>query len=539
MTAAFNKVARVETQAPDFLPGWSGLIQRRCACGGSSGGSGQCSECEKKQLKSVASPAHLDRALDRAGKQPARFGHDFERVSVNTRAPQKIQAKLNISSPGDMHEREADRVAEQIMRMPSNSLAASTGAVGRTSGATVQSKPDESLISLKGPAEDDEIKGKLSGPAPEIAPSVEQDIRRLSGGHPLPFSERSFFESRFGHSFGDVRVHADTQGDSLARAVNARAFTRGNHIAFASGQYSPGTTQGRGLMAHELTHVVQQGYGAPVEVQRDLATPPPSPAKPKKPDLTDADISAAIDFNKARYDDRSTREIQDLVGTKPTGTWVKEDIQAVARLQEEFGLTKNGRVNEETYRFLDNEVRAEKLSKTEEKHCLLSFNVAVDPVVVSPVTGGGRSITAVFKMSAQFSNYCGCSDYEYRQFIRGHWKRERGGVVTDQAVIFRNEPAGQLNEAFDEDGNTTTPALNYGHRDQAKEKSNHYLDDTGKEDQAAGCRYEGNDNPGAHNAVKSGDVFDLDVNFRGEIQRKGVAVATKTWTAIKGRFPVP
>ena len=110
---------------------------------------------------------------------------------------------------------------------------------------------------------------------------------------------------------------------------------------------------------------------------------------------------------------------------------------------------------------------------------------------------------------------------------------------TDLGHTFTTEPAGRLNTTFDEDGNTATAALNYGHGDQTAEAGNHYLDDAGATDQAAGCRYEGEDNPGGPDQVQSGDVFDIDVNFRGEIRRKGTVVATKTWTAIKGLFPVP
>ena len=94
---------------------------------------------------------------------------------------------------------------------------------------------------------------------------------------------------------------------------------------------------------------------------------------------------------------------------------------------------------------------------------------------------------------------------------------------------------GRLNETFDEDGNKKSAALNYGHRDQKAETGNSYSET----DHATGCVYEGDDNPGGPDKVKSGDVFDIDVNFRGDIQRKGTVVATKSWTAIKGRFPVP
>jgi hypothetical protein len=78
------------------------------------------------------------------------------------------------------------------------------------------------------------------------------------GGQPLPASERAFFEPRFGHDFGKVRVHTGAQAAESAKAVNAQAFTTGPHVVFGLGKYAPGTTSGRKLLAHELTHVMQQ-----------------------------------------------------------------------------------------------------------------------------------------------------------------------------------------------------------------------------------------------------------------------------------------
>jgi hypothetical protein len=349
-------------------------------------------------------------------------------------------------------------------------------------------------------------------------------------------------------------VHSGATAERSARDVNANAYTVGHSIVFGTGRFAPGTHEGRRLIAHELTHVVQQSGSGEIRVgqsnekrglppivatiQRDLATPPPAIPAAAQPDLTDPEIDEAIKFNRVRYDAASTRLIQDLVGAEPTGTWVKDDIVAIASIQEEYGFKKDGMVGPKFFRFLDEEVRREKLSKTDEQ-CLVAFRVIASPQTVGPVAGGSRSITGDFKMHAQFSKHCGCADYEYRQFIRGHWRRERAGVVTDLGNTFTTQPAGRLNATFDEDGNTGSAALNYGHRNQPAETINHYLDDTGAEDQANGCIYEGEDTPGGADSVLSGDVFDIDVNFRGEIQRKGRVVRTLHWTAIRGRFPVP
>src|SRR5262249_31003155 len=113
-------------------------------------------------------------------------------------------------------------------------------------------------------AEEDEeqmLQRKESSPsrAPDADPIVEQALK--SPGQPLDDSTRSFMESRLGEDFGNVRVHTDVQAAVSAKAVNALAYTVGNNIVIAAGQYNPQSTDGRRLVAHELVHVVQQGRG--------------------------------------------------------------------------------------------------------------------------------------------------------------------------------------------------------------------------------------------------------------------------------------
>ncbi len=155
-----------------------------------------------------------------------------------------IQAKPSVSQPGDRLEQEADRVADAVMRMP-----APTAEVSRTSGGTpsVQRACKEC---------EEEIHRKAS----QSTGIANSDFGHPSGpGRPLPDSERSFFEPRLGQDFSQVRVHADNQAAKAAQSVNALAYTKGRDVVFGEGQYRPGTDQGRTLLAHELTHVVQQG----------------------------------------------------------------------------------------------------------------------------------------------------------------------------------------------------------------------------------------------------------------------------------------
>lgn len=93
---------------------------------------------------------------------------------------------------------------------------------------------------------------------PDTAPPIVHDVL-CSPGRPLDAGARAFMEPRFGQDFSRVRVHTNPQAAESARAVGAHAYTVGTHIAFGGGQYAPATTTGRRLLAHELTHVVQQG----------------------------------------------------------------------------------------------------------------------------------------------------------------------------------------------------------------------------------------------------------------------------------------
>src|SRR6266849_1328450 len=104
-------------------------------------------------------------------------------------------------------------------------------------------------------------------------PPIVHDVLS-SSGQPLDAGTRAFMEPRFGHDFSGVRVHTDARATESARAVNALAYTVGRDMVFGTGQYAPETSEGRGLLAHELTHVVQQNINArPVPQTLSLGRP--------------------------------------------------------------------------------------------------------------------------------------------------------------------------------------------------------------------------------------------------------------------------
>lgn len=114
---------------------------------------------------------------------------------------------------------------------------------------------------------------RQEGHGPAAAPEIEAAIQRArGGGQALARDAREQMEAAFQADFGDVRIHTDTEADTLNRAVNARAFTVGSDIFFRQGEYKPGSSDGRELLAHELTHVVQQ-IGASVRAKLTVSQP--------------------------------------------------------------------------------------------------------------------------------------------------------------------------------------------------------------------------------------------------------------------------
>ncbi len=216
---------------------------------------------------SAEQPAEQSDSASRERTGPA-SGADFSRVRVHPDPPARaadlpegtlpgpIQPKLEVGAVDDPLEHEGDRVADQVLRMPA---------------------PD--AVTMSAPPQ---VSRKEAGlqTVDEAPASVHEALR--SPGRPLDPESRAFFEPRFGQDFSGVRVHADAGAADSAHAVRARAYTVGQHMVFGPGQYAPHTPDGRRLLAHELTHTVQQQGGA-AALRR--APDPPGPQAPAPPSL--------------------------------------------------------------------------------------------------------------------------------------------------------------------------------------------------------------------------------------------------------------
>ncbi len=174
-----------------------------------------------------------------------------------------IQPKLKIGAVNDPAEAEADRVADRIMRMPEPQDSVSATDQGRhvirrlcaECEDEVQTKADETVRRME---EDEEVMTKAGPGGPDSGGAEAAAAAVRNGGAPLPHALRSFFEPRFGRDFSNVRLHRGSAAEEAASSINARAYTLGQNIAFGPGQFAPGSPRGKELIAHELTHTVQQ-----------------------------------------------------------------------------------------------------------------------------------------------------------------------------------------------------------------------------------------------------------------------------------------
>jgi hypothetical protein len=266
-----------------------------------------------RALSSVPEPPDPNsRALIRS-----HFGLNFSRVPVQAglraakmqRAPARA-GQLSIGAPGDQYEQEAEQVADRVLRTPEPATGAKQGTrqtapqINPPSGACAKriqrdtSSPysiADGTDSTNQAQTQNQDQGTVQtqeqpGQTPQLTREFENQIGALQGGgQPLAGPVRSSMESRFGHDFSRVHIHTDHTAAALAASINARAFTLGPDVIFGAGQYAPESEAGQRLIAHELTHSIQQGQapclgqfssagsGIETETKPSSLAPPPSP----------------------------------------------------------------------------------------------------------------------------------------------------------------------------------------------------------------------------------------------------------------------
>jgi hypothetical protein len=199
-----------------------------------------------------------------------------------------FQPKLTVNQPGDKYEKEADTIANAVVNKnekPASVQRLSTSEEEEKTGTNdsrmkedkdIQEKPEVQRKCAECEKEEKKDEGAVqkksdcvgSASTPGLASRIGQSAGK--GAH-LPKGTNSFFRTAFGHDFSKVTIHTDEEAVNMNRQLGAQAFTHGSDIYFNRGKFAPGTKSGKELLAHELTHVLQQkGEEATPALQRDV-----------------------------------------------------------------------------------------------------------------------------------------------------------------------------------------------------------------------------------------------------------------------------
>lgn len=326
-------------------------IQRRCAA--CARGEARCPACEEGNA-----------------------GLDADSNPTWLRLTACVQKKLVIGAVDDPYEREADRVADQVSRMPDPPLQRQDEPEEEGAG-TIQPQPitarasSATTLRLKCATcnheqpvhrrdADEELEDTISVPggasAARESPNVSMDASettsaidraRGQGGATLPEPVRAFMEPRFGHDFSDVRTHTDPSAAALADNLNARAFTVGQDIFFGRGEFQPETPSGQRLLAHELTHTLQQmSRVASYRIQRAVAFGRPCkktlPTGQAREDVAFAAHDLALEVLRGALNEMTKKH-----PTDPEEE-VAPDVLAAASARFSLPSLKNAKANDDT-----------------------------------------------------------------------------------------------------------------------------------------------------------------------------------------------
>jgi hypothetical protein len=428
---------------------------------------------ENSDIEPIQRKKEPTKSLNTEGP-PSFIQRAFENESERLPLPAHTQAKLNVSQPDDPHEREADHVADRVMRMSHTDIAvhnADNQVVNRSkeagyesSSPTIESNGSAAVVDLKPLAADispiqrhieNDIQCALEqdtiepvNRAPEIAKTVapplsnpndegdskpqstiqrqsetaaettstnhfESQLRSRQGlGSPLPDGIRAFMEPRFGADFSAVRIHTDYTAARLTRQVQAQAFAFGNNIYFNPARYSPHTASGQRLLAHELTHTVQQGgagvrrkvevTSVPTMVQRsawDTALELLGDIADRVPGYRMLSVLFERDLiRNVRVERNATNLVDGIMSLAPFGHDLFLQLRDRGILQRAFELIGERLQAHQLTRQRINRVLQDiqdTISVTDAIHPLEFFNAKVKPIVDDAIAFAGDLVTAL------------------------------------------------------------------------------------------------------------------------------------------------
>ncbi len=301
--------------------------------------------------RAVANDSAATLRLQHAATSPAGAPTSFlglQRSYGNQAVGGLIQAKLKVGAAGDKYEREADRVAGQVLAMQVPAKGQGTGIRGHSTiqrgdeSQAVQTRPLAALITpiVQRQDEEEEVQAKRAQRQAEgsFAASASLESRLAAnkgGGSPLPGSVREFMEPRFGTDFSGVRVHTGVEAMQMNRELKSQAFTHGQDIYMGADRYDRGSTESTRLLAHELTHTIQQGAAPRIRRWGPMGT---SHSKVTQAALEAIDDQNALEFYSKkrikRYISQCAADMDNRESAKPSGRQILQGLMSMLKLQK-------------------------------------------------------------------------------------------------------------------------------------------------------------------------------------------------------------
>ncbi|MDB5034980.1 MAG: hypothetical protein JWQ98_2221 [Chlorobi bacterium] len=242
------------------------------------------------------------------GSSDRDFRHDFSQVPVRQPVSHSVGGSLKLSSAGAMDEQEAESIAREIAGRPDH------GTIGVLPLMTTRRTLP--AILRQPTAGETSFTQDLASESEESADATAA-VRDVLGssGQPLGRQSRVDMETGFGHDFSHVRIHTDAKAAKAASALHANAFTVGSHIVFGENRFAPRMSAGRALLAHELTHVLQQGthgVGTTGIIQRDAEAEKREEDVKRVPSSTVKSREESVKITGARLEDRLKARREDI-----------------------------------------------------------------------------------------------------------------------------------------------------------------------------------------------------------------------------------
>ncbi|MEM9824395.1 MAG: DUF4157 domain-containing protein, partial [Bacteroidota bacterium] len=203
-----------------------------------------------------------------AKKSVRRTYRRSKRRSASQSVQDNFQSKIKLGEPGDVFEKQADRVADRVVSSTkTQGRAAAVSPIGLVGQTKKQEDKKDEMAQAKG----------ASG-ATTVASPVAKAVHQSKGqGQRMPIKTQQFMERGIGADFSQVNIHTDQKAVWMNRQLKAQAFTHGKDVYFNEGKYDPSSRAGKHLLAHELTHVVQQGKAKPMVRRQDAGAAKAAP----------------------------------------------------------------------------------------------------------------------------------------------------------------------------------------------------------------------------------------------------------------------